>query len=146
MLYLDEPFIVWADFPIQRFEDHVDVEKKVTSREYYAGPVKKRQYHYLQLTARCKDINNHYRPTHTFNLGLTQAMQIRKLDVDQSPWVWEEMKNYGLKAKIYHWDNFEAEVLCLELDNALVQRPSIRDKLVDWLNMDPCERPIKTIE
>ena len=143
VLHLEQSFIIWADFPIKRFECHVDVEKKVTDRIYYAGPLKSRQYHYMELTAREKLPANQYRPTYTYNLGLTKALQMRKLDVESG--LWEEMETFGMRTTIYNWDNFEAEILCLVLDKDLVRKESVRNKLADWLDMDPRERPIQTI-
>ena len=143
VLHLEQSFIIWADFPIKRFECHVDVEKKVTDRIYYAGPLKSRQYHYLELTAREKLPANQYRPTYTYNLGLTKALQMRKLGVESG--LWEEMETFGMRTTIYNWDNFEAEILCLVLDKDLVRKESVRNKLADWLDMDPRERPIQTI-
>ena len=148
VLHLDQSMIVWIDMDIGALAPGAvfNVEKKVTNREYYAGPMKKRPYHYSELSARDKNVDKH--TTFTYNLALTQALQMRRLNLDCTPETWEELeRDFGLVVNRVNWSTvsgtYYGEVLTLTLDKDLVRRTSTRANLVVWLNMDASECPIQ---
>ena len=140
-LYTHKSFLMWADKSMRSFDSTFNLFRVKTHRQYYAGPLKEREFHYSFFSDfKEKEENSNNFTEDNVNLGLSTALQTRKLnqllEKDQ-----EELKKYGLEVEVKRWQrNDSRPVLCLTLNHELVRTRDVRRRLENFLDLDPRER------
>ena len=132
VLHQQRDMIIWTEMDLEELKRDPRVTKKSTVRSYYSKLTKDRLYSFLSLSCEEGEVM----------LGLTQSMQIRRLEVhQQNSQTTKWLEERGLK---FAWLQLAPDAprgcLCLVICHEAVTEPEKIAVIEDWLDMDQKER------